>query len=137
MSNHKIEDGYLKIDFQAIIADLDDELLDVIAQYISWERILEQLDHHLRGHSDWSSYGGGFSGGQFIREHIEKLQGTKDQRIKDLEDRIGYLERQEEYLNTYRDWYFRSYHGDYDNHLRLEKLIGSPKDPEEVEEASS
>jgi hypothetical protein len=137
MSDYKLEDGYLKIDIQAVIANLSDDQMDEVAKIISWDRIIAQLDRHLKGNTEWASWGSGESGGMYIREHIEKIQGTETERTKDLEEQVRHLKHREEYLTQYYDWYYRSYHADYDHHRKLEEFIGTPDKPKEPVEANT
>ena len=126
--NLKLDDsGNVSFDLFEMIRGLSDDKLNEIAEFISWDKIIESLDNHLRGESTYYSWDtSGNRGGARVREHIEKVQGTKDERIKDLESKVRAFERKAEHYKKYYDWYFKSYHHDYDSHQSLEHRIGKP-----------
>lgn len=126
--NLKLDDsGNVSFDLFEMIGGLPEDKLNEIAEFLSWDMIIEHLDKHLRGESAYSSWDtSGNRGGARIREHIEKVQGTKDERIKDLESKVRSFEQDAKHYKKYCDWYFKSYHHDHDSHQSLERRIGKP-----------
>lgn len=133
MADHNLniylnDSGEVRFDLFDMIKYLPEEKQNEIAEFLSWELILEHLDRHLKGESVFESWDtSGYRGGAKVREHIEKVQGTRDQRIEDLETKIRSLERSEKHYKTYYDWYFKFYHNDFETFNRIENRIGKPE----------
>lgn len=132
MSSYKVENGDIKIDLSELVSNLTDEEVDAVADVIGWEHILERFDRHITGQSDFWTIGGAERGGYNIREHIEKVQGTKDERVKDLEAKIKHLEHEVNNYKQYYDWYWRWYHSPLVSESNKDyylKTVGEPSKP--------
>lgn len=93
--------------------ELDEEVKDEILSKFAASQIIERLEQHLKGETDyWGFSTSGYRWGSQIREAIAKIQGIEPEWKKDYESRIRSLEHKVGHFEKYYKWYFRAYHSD-------------------------